>query len=136
VSWVDDHLATVGQLLAAVAAALEAETAETVASFEEGAPPEARGLPAVYAAPQLGDWAERRHLGACVQTTWELRLAVPRYDAGAGLRLLLEGYDVACTVARELVPDALQLGALAGPIVDDVAAGGPALVASIPFTIT
>jgi hypothetical protein len=130
-SWVDVHLAAVSALLEAVAAALEAQTTDTVASFE--APPEVRALPAVYAAPQLGDWADRRHIGACVATAWELRLAVPRFDTAAGLALLLRAYDAATTTAAALD---VQLGALGGPIVDDAGAGGPALVASIPFTIT
>jgi hypothetical protein len=134
VSWVDEHLATVGALLNAVAAALAAQTTETIATFDDAGPPEVRALPAVYAAPELGAWADRRHIGACVATAWELRLVVPRFDSAAGIRLLLEGFDVATTVASEL--DGLQLGPLGGPIVDDVTAGGPALVASVPFTVT
>jgi len=133
-SWVADHLATVATLIGAIAEALEAQTSDTVASFEDAGPPELRALPAVYAAPQLGDWADRRHIGACVATAWELRLVVPRFDSSAGLRLLLTAYDVATLVARDL--DQLQLGPLGGPIVDDVTAGGPALVATVPFTVT
>jgi hypothetical protein len=133
-TWVDDHLAVVSALVDAVAAGITAATSDVVAGFDT--PPEVRGLPAVYAAPELGDWADRRHIGACPETRWELRLVVPRFESAAGIRLLLLAYDVATEVARDLLPDALHIGALGGPIVDDVTAGGPALVSSVPFTVT
>lgn len=81
---------TTAELLEVIRDAVEAATVTVTAGH--GAPAEMTGVPAVILRPADPWLVASRRAGTCPEVRWSAQLVAGRYDTGASLGLLAEGY--------------------------------------------